>query len=113
MGIGASSGFKVQSGLVDVDQAGLTAGTEPEGHYIDVTVAAVNTAKAVILLNGVVGDDASATTTANTAGRVGRFNTSASLPKAYFVNATTMRIFSGTLNTYKRMVVRWQIQESN
>lgn len=103
----------LQSGLVDTSTT--SAGTLPQGRYVDVTITSVDTAKA-ILLHSVLGGYSDTAANALTLARGGAANSSgyyAIEAKAYLASATTIRFYFGSSNANTAFSGRWQVIEFN
>lgn len=108
-----SAGVKsVQRGQVYA--TGGTAGTAPEVRYIDVTITAVNTAKARVNVVGVV----AARSLQGDADQIAQkgdiaYNTlnEYGIVFGYLLNSTTIRIYGGMTGTTWRWSGRWEVIE--
>lgn len=100
---------RVQSGRVDTGT--LTAGTLPEALYVDITISAVDLTRALVFILGVAGLSGVGSVAADTAGYSAQFSSADVYElRAYLLNSTTLRVYSGSTATYRRWTFQWQVQ---
>lgn len=116
MGLSAAT---VQAGVKSVQRGQIYAiggagGTAPEMRYIDITISAVTTSKARVIIEAVM----ASRTLQNDADNVARtadiaYGTVNEYGRVfgYLLNSTTIRIYGGMSNTFTRWSGRWEVVE--
>lgn len=103
MGVTAGT---VQAGVKSVQRGAIytnatVAGTNPEMRYTDVTISAVNTAKARVVVDAVLAGGASSAASNTKASENDRYQSAAAaIAEAfgYLLNSTTLRIYGGNVS---------------
>lgn len=117
MGVTAGT---VQAGVKSVQRGSIwsgsaTSGTAPEMLYVDITISAVNVAKARVNVFAMVAGGASGAAADSVAHKNDRYQTAASViceAFGYLLNATTVRIYGGQVTgPGYRWNGRWEVVE--